>query len=90
MTGDDCGSKAHERKAWLSPYEYLHSLPEWSDQTRMQREWGKAGRGAGAKAWEGREKSRKGLGYRGESSHECKNTKISEYLRIHQENPHII
>lgn len=38
MTGDDCGSKAHERKICLSPCEYLDSMPKCSDQTCMQRE----------------------------------------------------
>jgi len=90
MTGDDCGSKARERKTWLCPCEYLDTLPEWSDQTSMQRELGNAGGRAGAKARERHEKSRKGLGCRGEGSHECKNRNISEYLRIHQDNPHII
>lgn len=44
MMGDDCGSKAHERKTWLCPFEYLGQVSERSDQTCRHRELGKAGR----------------------------------------------
>lgn len=54
------------------------------------RELGKAGREAGAKAWKGREKSRKGLRKRGKSRHMYKKTKISEYPSINQEKLRII